>query len=188
MPRIKVAKEDRKLITPEVMDGMINSASTRQDKALLTFYYIFGTRVSEPFSMKKSDIWIEGEWLYARIPRSKSKGTFPKIDTLKVKTGTDFIHYLIAHWAEIPNPEIRLFDYGHNKNTFRNKAWRLVKSVNKDAWPHIFRHTRNDAFRKKGYTTTQRMAWFGWIDPKTADKSYSHPSDLEIEKMGGDIE
>ena len=101
MPTIKVAKEDRKLITPEVMGGMINDAKTRQDKAILVFYYVFGTRVSEPFSMMKSDIWIDGNYLYARIPRSKTKGTFPKIDTLKVKTDTSFLHYLVAHWAEI---------------------------------------------------------------------------------------
>ena len=204
MPKIKVAKEDRKLITPSVMGGMINDAKTRQDKAILAFYYIFGTRVSEPFTMMKSDIWIEGDWLCARIPRSKTKGTFPKIDTLKVKmskvkTGTDFLHYIIAHWCERNDSvklyesigyklDIRLFNYGKNRNTFRNKVWHLVKSVNKDAWPHIFRHTRNDAFRRKGYTASQRMAWFGWVDPKTADKSYSHPSDKEIEEMGGDIE
>jgi hypothetical protein len=187
MPKIKVAKEDRKLITPEVMGGMINDAKTRQDKAILVFYYIFGTRVSEPFVMKKEDVWIDGEFLYAKIQRSKTKGTFPKIDTLKVKTGTDFLHYIVAHWSEIPDGS-RLFNYGENKNTFRNKVWKLVKSVNPNAWVHIFRHTRNDAFRRKGYTTTQRMAWFGWSDPKTADKSYSHPSDREIEMMGSDIE
>jgi integrase len=187
MPKIKVPKERRKLITPEVMGGMINSAKTRKDKAILVFYYIFGTRVSEAFYIMKEDMWIYGDMLYVKIKRQKSKGTFPKIDTLKVKTTTNFVHYLIAHWSEVSD-RMRLFDYGENKNTFRNKVWKLVKSVNPDAWVHIFRHTRNDAFRRKGYTVTQRMAWFGWIDPKTADKSYSHPSDKEIEQMGSDIE
>lgn len=187
MPKIKVAKEDRKLITPEVMGGMINAAKTRQDKAILVFYYIFGTRVSEAFHIKKEDMWIYGDILYVKIKRSKTKGTFPKIDTLRAKTTTPFIHYLIAHWCEVLDGN-RLFDYGENLNTARNRVWKLVKSVNPDAWPHIFRHTRNDAFRRKGYTASQRMAWFGWVDPKTADKSYSHPSDKEIEEMGGDIE
>jgi len=186
MPKIKVPKERRKLITPEVMGGMINRAKTRKDKAVLVFYYIFGTRVSEAFTITKSDMWIYGDILYVKIKRSKTKGTFPKIDTLRAKTTTPFIHYLIAHWSEVQ--EGRLFDYGENSNTFRNKVWKLVKSVNPDAWVHIFRHTRNDAFRRKGYTAAQRMAWFGWVDPKTADKSYSHPSEKEIEQMGGDIE
>jgi hypothetical protein len=32
------------------------------------------------------------------------------------------------------------------------------------------------------------MAWFGWRDPRSADKTYTHPSEEDIEEMGRSIE
>jgi len=186
---IRVPKERRKLITADIVARMIDTAPTRQDKAVLVFYYIFGTRVSEAFTIEKSDMWIDGEWLYVKIKRSKedSKTLFPRIDTLKVRTSTPFIQYLIAHWSSVK--EGKLFRYGrYDVSTARGKVWKMVKGTNPDSWVHLFRHSRNEASRQKGYTRFQRAVWHGWKDPTTADKSYSHPSEKDIEDIGGDIE
>jgi len=189
MPKIKVEYEKRKLLTPEIVGGMINRAPTLQDKAIIVFYYVFGARVSEAFTIEKDDMWIYGEWFNARIKRKKTKkeSVLPKIDTLKVKTTNTFIHYLIAHWSSIK--EGKVFRYGrYDVSTARVKVWKMVKKTNPDSWVHLFRHTRNDAFRRKGFTTRQRMSWFGWQLPKSAEKTYAHPSEDEIEQMGSDIE
>ena len=187
MGEVKVPFDNRRLIDPEVAGDMIRRAKNIPDQAIIAFYYIFGTRVSEPFYMKKDDIWLDEDWFCVKIRREKTKGILPKIDTLKVKTDTVFLHYLIAHWSSL-NDGDRVWDFGNNTNTFRNYVWRLMKRLNADVWPHLFRHSRNEYLRRKGFTTAQRMSWFGWIDPSTADKSYSHPPEKEIEQMGDSIE
>jgi len=188
MPKIKVPFDNRKMLTPEVVGDMINAAPTLQDKAIIVFYYVFGTRVSEAFTIEKSDMWIHGEWLNINIKHQKQKKSIlPKIATLKARTDMNFIHYLIAHWSSVKGG--KLFKYGrYDVSTARVKVWKMVKKTNKDAWVHLFRHTRNDAFRRKGYTARQRMEWFGWSNVKAAEKTYAHPSEKEIEQMGGDIE
>ena len=189
MPIIKIPFEERHLITPNEVDQMIKTAPELKDKAIIALYYIFGVRRNEPLSIIKEDIWIDDKWFYIKIKREKMKkgSVLPRIDTLKVTKDTKFLSYIIELWSGLNDGDF-LFSYHPNPATASLKIYHMIRKINPKIWIHLFRHTRNDYFRRKGYTREQRMAWFGWSDPRTPDKSYSHPAEKDIEEMGSKIE
>lgn len=189
MPNIKVPIEERHLYTPDEVAQMIEKAPTLKDKSLIAFYYIFGVREKEPFYIKREDIWVDDEWFYVKVKREKvPKGVIlPKIDTLQVKLDTIFLDYIIEQFNNTKEGEFVWF-YHSNLETARIYVWKMIKKTNPNAWIHLFRHTRNDYFRRKGKTREQRMAWFGWTDVRTPDKHYSHPDERDIKEMGSEIE
>ena len=188
MPRIAVPKELRHLYTPDEVAQMIENAPTLKDKSLIAFYYIFGVREKEPFFVRKEDIWMDNEFFYVKVKREKiPEGmVLPRIDTLKVKLSTIFLNYIIEHLNEVKDGEYIWF-YANNFETSRHKVYLMIKKLNPEGWIHLFRHTRAERFREKGYSDAELMAWFGWINPNTPRK-YTHPSNKTIEEMGNEIE
>ena len=187
MPLIKVPKEERHLYTPDEVALMIEKAPSLRDKSLIALYYIFGFRRNEPYYIEKQDIWLDDEWFYVRVKREKipKKMVLPRVDTLKVRKETRFVDLMIEQWNTIQ--EGKVWFYHSNPNTFAHKVYLMVKATNSNGWIHLFRHTRAERFRELGYSDSELMAWFGWVDARTPSH-YVHPSRKTIEDMGSRIE
>lgn len=188
MPLIKVPKENRQLYTADDVALMIEKAPTLRDKSLIALYYIFGMRRNEPYFIFKEDVWVDDEWLFIRVKREKipKKTVLPRVDTLKVSKKTRFVDLIIEHWKVI-EPFYKVWFYHNNPGTFAHKVYLMVKATNINGWIHLFRHTRAERFREQGYSDSELMAWFGWLDARTPSH-YVHPSRKTIEEMGSKIE
>jgi len=188
MPLIKVPKEERHLIEPYMVAQMMEKAQTLKDKSIIALYFITGMRVKEAFKIRKEDIWQDEKYVYVRIEYQKrsKKEVIPLTSVLPINKETNFLSYIIQQWASINDGEY-IWNYASNPDTARVYVWKMLKDLNPNIWIHLFRHTRNDYFRRKGMTREQRMAWFGWTDIRTPDK-YTHVSDKELKEMGDVIE
>ena len=187
MPKVTVPKELRRLIEASDVAQMIEKAPTMRDRALIALYYIFGVRRDEPLEMRKESIWMDSDWLYLKVKREKvpKKVVMPRVDTLKIPKCTPFIQHIVAHWASLNEGDL-MFNYHSNPRTASHAIYMMIKRLNPNVWIHLFRHTRAEKFRAAGYSDAELMAWFGWMDPRTASH-YTHPSTKTIEDMGRSI-
>jgi len=55
----------------------------------------------------------------------------------------------------------------------REKAWKIVKSLNPDAWLHLFRRSLATQLAEAGCTTSELMAWFDWKNANVAESYVS---------------
>ena len=188
MPLIKVPKERRHLLTQFEVAQMIEKAPTLRDKSIIALYYITGIRCSEAWSIGKDDIWWDMESLHLRITRKKrsKKEVIPSPSILIIDLKTPFIEH-IQRQKEATEDGKQVWHYADNPTTARIYMSRMLKSLNQDVWPHLFRHTRAESFRIKDFSDRELMAWFGWKDIRSTTK-YTHPSEKTIKKMGSEIQ
>lgn len=185
---VNVDKNNRHLIEPFEVAQMIEMAARNMDKSIIALYYITGIRVSEAFGIRKEDIWKDDKFLYIKILREKrsKKEIIPSPSVLSLSLETHFLPYIITQW-EMTEPGDVIWNYSDNPNNARVYVFKMLKKLNPNIWPHLFRHTRAEFFRSKGLSERELMAWFGWIDARTPTH-YTHPDENTIKKMGSMIE
>jgi len=171
MPQYKFKRDPANLVSVEEAGRMIKSAKHDWLKALISFLYLFGCRISEALEVRRGDFWIENNYLAVRMKilkkRKKKKSSGPYGDgdfhILRVSLDAPFVKkILIPYLKKIKNRESRVFPVS------RQLAWRKMKDLNPNISPHIFRHDRLLKFALKGATGVELMDWAGWSDMRPA--------------------
>jgi len=158
----------RKLTTEEEVRSMIEKAKWPWLKALIAFLYLYGCRISEALNLKRSNIWVEGDYLIAEIGvlkrRREKRGPYENIPHLiHVSLDAPFVKdVLLPYIEEIKEKEARLFPVS------RQLAWLRIKELNPNISPHVFRHDRLMKLAMKGASEAELMDWAGWSDPRPA--------------------
>lgn len=178
MPKIKGVRED--ILSEEEVLSMIDRCVELEEKSLISLLFLSGARISEILSLKKKDFWTDGNHLMIRIPSLKRKEVIPYKHTLFLPLNRDpYISHIIYQVKSIEFSSQKVWSYS------RNRAWRLIKRLDKESWLHLFRHTRATLLAEKGATEAQLCAWFGWVDGRPA-KNYVQRSE-KIAKTLADL-
>ena len=66
--------------------------------------------------------------------------------------------------------DTKIYQYERSETGYMSYqlAWKIIKFLNPDAYPHLFRHSLATKMAEHNYTEDQLMSWFDWSDPKTA--------------------
>jgi len=166
MPKYKFKRTE--ITTEEEVRDMIQRAKEPWLKAIIAFLYVFGCRISEAIKIRRKDVWIEGNYLVARIgvlKRKKEKrGPYVNIPhLLHVNLNSPFVHdILLPYINSIEDRNERLFP------RTRQLVWLRLKELNQLISPHVFRHDRLMKLALKGASEAQLMDWAGWSDPRPA--------------------
>jgi len=165
MPVIKTFRDDI-LRKPEI-DAMLQQAESKIELALIGMLWIFGKRISEVLKVRKKDVWVEGEYLMVYFTVLKKPGIkeqpIEKRYLKRIKRIHPYAQFIID-CAKGLKPDDLLFPIT------RTKAWRLLKRMNPDIYPHFFRHSLATSMAERGATEYELMHWFDWDRPSTAAK------------------
>lgn len=151
---------------------MIEEAKDPWLKALISFLFLYGCRISEALKVKPSDFKLEyRKWLAVRIPLSKKKKTTTPVEpshvlrvNYKKASLKPFIEVLVSYIIErkqhAPITPLWVRD--------RTTVWMRIKALNKNCSPHFFRHSRLWHLANEGVTAPVLRDWAGWADLRPA--------------------
>jgi site-specific recombinase XerD len=170
MGKIKSLRSDI-VRTPEGKLLMIKARDPRV-KYLLAMLIGYGKRVSEVLALDRSDLHVsEDGFIVVRFKILKSR---PKSGIMKIRTK----RLSLDHWCARPiiqyvqyiEDGYLLPSYGKTGHITRQMARHWLKALDKDVWPHLFRHSLATMMAENGATAFELKAYFDWDDIRTAQR------------------
>ena len=166
MPTYKFKRKDTSTI--QEIEHMINLTKYPWVKALIVFLFLYGCRITEALNLQTSDVWIENEYIVAKIGvlkrRNQKSGPYenlPHLVHININAPLAKLH-LLPYLISTKNTQARLFPVS------RQLAWIRIKEVNQQISPHVFRHDRLMKLAIKGASEAELMDWAGWTDSRPA--------------------
>ena len=188
MPRYKFTRED--IISQQEMEETLAKTDKLWLKALISFLYVFGVRISEAIRLRRRDFAIEGDKLTVNVgvlKKRTSSGPFKEAyHILRVNLNTPFVNY-ITEWMNQRQPDEFMWPLGRTWAGARKRAWMCIKELNPNMSPHVFRHTRLTKLALKDATGPDLMDWAGWADLRPAAR-YLHLAGKLAEKFSDKID
>jgi site-specific recombinase XerD len=172
-------KETEELLTFDEIQEMIRHAKNPRDKAMVSFLYESGARVSEMLSMKIKHIVYKSERiLKAALPVSKTKPRFLALVACK-----EHLDIWMNYHPLKDDPEAPLWSNlkGDGRNPLLNqtvneilKAMASAAGIKKRVYPHIFRACSITHKAKKGYPEEFIKEHHGLCKDSKVMKHYLH--------------
>lgn len=166
MPKYKFTRKETTTVTE--IQKAITLTKYQWLKALITFLFTYGCRITEALNLKRSDVWLEDTYIIAQIGvlkrRDKKQGPYENLPHLiHASINTPLVkENLLPYLLEQKSSDAKLFPIS------RQLVWLRLKEVNKKLSPHVFRHDRLMKLALKGATEAELMDWAGWTDSRPA--------------------
>lgn len=179
------------ILIDEDLKRMIQVQDSPQGKALIATLYDSGTRASEFISLRLRDVTFDEYGAVLTLPK----------DATNLKTGSRRIRVLRC------TPYLRAWVDNHPRKgegkaplwistAMRNPGERFHASalnyivaqaakaagLDKDVWPHLFRHSRATACAKEGWPEAEMRHLFGWSKDSDMPSRYVHLSGKDYEE------
>lgn len=188
MPKYKFARKD--VVSAEELESTLAKTNKFWLKAMISFLYIFGARITEVLKLRKRNFRVEGRRLIVQIVVSKrrSKGPIKEIPhILQANLSTPFIGHVLAWLKQVENPDDLVWHVARSWSGSRYKIWKEMKALNPNISPHVFRHTRLTKLVLRGADGPDLMDWAGWTDLRPAAE-YIHPAGRLAKKFADKID
>lgn len=136
-------------------------------KALITFLYLYGCRITEALNLSGQDVWQEGNYIIAKIGvlkrRDKTKGPYENLPHLiHISIDAPLAKEYLLPYLNQTKKQTKLFPVS------RQLVWLRLKELNQQISPHVFRHDRLMKLALKGASEAELMDWAGWTDSRPA--------------------
>lgn len=168
-PRITSHRKDI-LRKKEILE-LIHESNDSRIRALVATLFTFGKRISEIISLDRDDFEIKEPFLIVRFQvlkkRFQAESGVPQKYTKRIRTDHYLAEYIINHISRIDEGPVFVKDA---RRMSRFTAYRELKKLDVNIWPHLFRHSLASLMAESGATTAQLMTWFDWEKPETAMK------------------
>jgi integrase/recombinase XerD len=180
-PRFKERgmKLPEELLTREEVELLVKSAKTLRDKALISVLYESGCRIGE---------------LVGLLRRHVSFDEYGAVLIVNGKTGMRRVRlvesaFILSEWVDrVPKtPDTPIWPNEFGERLHYRSIYKMIKklmkgcSVNKNIYPHLFRHTRATHLADK-LTEAQMKIHFGWSGRSDVPSVYVHLSGRDVEK------
>lgn len=140
-------------------------------RALIAVLFTFGKRITEVVQLDRGDFEIRGTYLIARFEvlkkRNLSQSGIPQKYSKRIGLNHYLASYITEHISKISEGPVFTRD---GRRISRYTAYRILKKLDLNIWPHLFRHSLATLMAEDGKTTMQLMTWFDWEKPDTALK------------------
>lgn len=158
------------------LDSMVERAAP-STKALVAMLWLYGKRISEVLGLRRRDIWVEGDFLYASFHVLKKKRRNDigekKPFVKSIKMDHPYYRYLYEYLKDKQfAPDDRIFPFS------RHVAYQMIKKVNPTVYPHLFRTSLATRMAELGATEYELMHWFDWDRSSTAGEYVKRTSKL----------
>ena len=155
-------------MSKEEILGMFKKTEDLQLKAIMAVMCMTAGRISEILLLKGKDFFVDNEYVYFKTYVLKKRDGIQRL-TKKIKKTSPFYPYF-KEYINKNNfvPENNIFTYK------RSYVWKLVKQVNPNATPHLFRHAVATMLGENGMDAFTLKQWMGWSKLEMAAR-YVHP-------------
>lgn len=151
----------------EILD-MFKRSEDMQLKAIMAVMSMTAGRISEVLMLKGKDFYVDDVYIYFKTYILKKRDGMHRL-TKKVKKTSPFYPYF-KEYVNNNNlvPENYIFNYK------RSYTWKLIKQLNPNTSPHLFRHAIATMLGENGMDAFTLKQWMGWSKLEMAAR-YVHP-------------
>lgn len=147
-------------------------------KAFLALLWYTGARVSELLELRKEHFKTKGNILYVKV-KAEKHGT--ERTAFQLHKDLPYVNLIVKRTEKVRGTQ-RVFPFT------RQTAWRIIKRVAPEKYPHYFRLNRTVKFlNNPDVTLNEIRQWMAWKSIKTVDH-YLGYSDRTMEKLGKKLE
>ena len=172
-------KLPEELLTREEVERLINSARTLRDKAMIAVLYESGARIGEIVTLQRKHVSFDE---YGAVVIVNGKTGMRRVRLVESAM-------ILAELLDsLPRaPETTLWSNEFGERLHYRSAYKMLKklmnecSVNKNIYPHLFRHSRATHVADK-LTEAQMKIYFGWSGRSDVPSVYVHLSGRDVEE------
>jgi len=182
MGKIKSLRED--IVRPHEARVLLKMAGINKGpvlgpyfQAVLGFLIGYGKRISETIPIRKAEVKIEKDFINTRflvLKRRPKSGVLPY--RWKKLTRSHYVCEFIEPWVKsrpLPNsylfPSLRTRSLNTPGHVSRQCIWGWLKDIDKDVWPHLFRHSLATMMGEEGATVYELKAFFDWASIRSSE-------------------
>lgn len=163
------------ILTPDDINKMINATESHYWKALISFLFETGCRISEARKIRYKDCIDTDHGMIVNIPTSKTSAGYRKVI---LPFSSQYIRNLKT-FINAKGDDI-IF---HIKNTHTHEMLEKIAKdagVNKSASPHKFRHAQATDLVRRGYQEAIIRKKLGWSPTSPMIARYQHLNDEDV--------
>jgi len=172
-------KLPEELLTREEVERLIASAQTLRDKAMIMVLYESGARIGEIVTLQRKHVSFD-EYGAVLIVNGKTG-----MRRVRLVESACILAELVDSRPKTPDATLwaNEFDERVHYRTVYKMLKKLMRecSVNKNIYPHLFRHTRATQVADK-LTEAQMKVHFGWSGRSDVPSVYVHLSGRDVEE------
>jgi len=180
MGKYKFGKQKKEMLKEEFYNIIEHGRFVKGllHKSFLVFLYYIGCRKSEALELTKEKFRITQDYLFVDVS-AKKHGI--ERSAFKLNRKLPYV-WLILNQLEMTRPNRRVFPISPVT------AWRIVKRVAPEKYPHYFRLNRTVKFlNNPNVTLNEIRQWFAWKRMDTVN-SYLGYSERAIGKLSEQLE
>lgn len=168
------------LITEEEAHKIIQNTRNTRDRALLHVLYDSAARRSEILDLKKKDVFIDQYGAKIRVNGKTGERSIRIVNSVP-----DLQIWMNQHTGTLNDP---LFPSLPKMTPFSRSALRDMLNaaakragIEKNVYPHLFRHSKLTDLHKRGMTETELKPFAGWTKTSQMAAIYIHLAESDVD-------
>lgn len=163
--------------TREDLNDMIDRAENSRNKCLVALCHLTAGRINEVLPTRKSDITIDDDGYYV-VNMLNEKNRESKVKAVPINPSDPLFQHVKGQLDQLGEEDYLFPSWSHPRPDkpylTRGAAYKIVKRLNPDAFPHWFRHSRTtEVIVKRGFTPWDVKQLRGDTDLR-AQEPYTH--------------
>lgn len=162
-------------LTPDDINRLLDVADNHYDKALISFLYDAGCRISEAQRIKWKDLQDTTDGIIVSIPTKKTQAGFRKVI---LPFASQYLRNLqIYAYAK---PESFIFNLSYRTHAERIQRIRESAGIDKPFTAHKLRHAQATQLVRDGVQESLIRKKLGWSPNSTMISRYQHNTDEDV--------
>lgn len=175
---IKAAKETLKsddILTTDDINKMLEVTDNHYSKALVSFLFETGCRISEALVLKFKDFQDTDQGMIVNIPTTKTAAGYRKVI---LPFSSQYIRNLKAYTGSTADDNLFKLGYSQTARIIADIA--AQAGINKKVTCHKFRHAQATDLVKRGYNEAIIRKKLGWTPTSDMIARYQHLNDEDV--------
>ena len=175
LKKLKETLSPEQTLTPDDINKLLQVADNHYDKALISFLYDAGCRISEAQFIKWKDMQDTTDGFIVSIPTKKTSAGFRKVI---LPFASQYLRNLqIYSFAE---PENLIFPFCYRAHCERINKIKIKSGIDKPFTAHKLRHAQATQLVRDGVQEAIIRKKLGWSANSTMISKYQHLSNEDV--------
>lgn len=163
------------ILTTDDINAMIGATDSHYWKALISYLFETGCRISEAKAIKWQDLHDTDQGMIVHIPTTKTAAGYRKVI---LPFSSQYLRNLKTYINSKNNEPVFDLSYEHNFKMLKKIA--KAAGINKPVNPHMFRHAQATDLVRRGYNEAIIRKKLGWTPTSGMISRYQHLNDEDV--------
>lgn len=175
LKKLKDTLSPEQTLTPDDINKLLETANNPYDKALISFLYDAGCRISEAQRIKWKDLQDTTDGIIVSIPTKKTQAGYRKVI---LPFASQYLRNLQIY--SYANPDDFIFPLMYRAHALRIEKIKIAAKIEKPFTCHKLRHAQATQLVRDGVQEAIIRKKLGWSANSTMISKYQHNTDEDV--------